>query len=600
MSFRWNVRPGSRCVCDACGAECSSFFHGFRDGNIYQCPTLQDPGFSGRYLFTMLRSFAVLLVVGTACLAAVSRAGDSKPRVLILSGANNHDWKQTTPAIKAALEESGRFVVDVEQNVLGMTARSFAPYAVILSNFNTFGKNAPKGEWSAETKKAFLDHMADGRGLVIVHAGSSVFYDWPEFQNLACGTWKDGTSHGAIHVNRVTFTDQQSPITKGLEPFWIRDEFWQNIHVAPGSKPLASVTPDPAFQGSGKPENILFTTESGGARGFAIFLGHDGVAMRNSAWKTLLQRGTEWAATGEVTIPPAKNWPVTKEHAAGPALSWSQTETSLALCNGDKTVWRLVFDPQQPKSCFHPLATLDGEVLTAFEPADHPWHRGLWWSWKFINGVNYWEEDPKTRKSDGLTLLSRSKVVPGDDFSARVELEFLYHLPPVLTEKRILAISKPDADGTYIIDWESNFTAGNAPVTLGRTPVPSEPGGVSHGGYAGLSMRLPHQPNGWSILNSEGKNNVADSHGKPARWVDFSSPNGGIAIIDHPANPRHPSPWYVHDAKPMSFYSPAILFNEPLVLDAGKSLKLSYQILIHSRPVSPQQIETEYRNFTKP
>ena len=95
-------------------------------------------------------------------------------------------------------------------------------------------------------------------------------------------------------------------------------------------------------------------------------------AMKNPAWKTLLQRGTEWAATGKVTIPPARNWPSTREAAEGPALSWVRTDTSLALCNGDKTVWRLVFDPKQPKSYFHPLATVDGEVLTAFEPADHP------------------------------------------------------------------------------------------------------------------------------------------------------------------------------------------------------------------------------------
>lgn len=246
-----------------------------------------------------------------SCIAAAD-----KPRVLILSGANNHDWKLTTPAIRSVLEESGRFEVDVEQNVIAMKPEAFAPYAVVLGNFNTFGKNAPKTkEWLEETRQAFLAHMAKGRGLVIVHAGSSVFYDWPEFQELACGTWKNGTNHGQIHVNQVTFTDQESPVTKGLQPFWIRDEFWQSLSVAPCAKPLASVTPDPAFRGSGKSENILFTTESGGARGFAIFLGHDIVAMKNPAWKTLLLRGTEWAATGKVTIPPAEDWPSTKEDA---------------------------------------------------------------------------------------------------------------------------------------------------------------------------------------------------------------------------------------------------------------------------------------------
>ena len=250
-----------------------------------------------------------------AALSCFATAAE-KSRVLILSGANNHDWKQTTPAIRAALEETGRFEVDVEENVIAMKSESFAPYAVVLGNFNTFGEDAPASkEWPAESRQAFLDHMAKGHGLVIVHAGSSVFYDWPEFQNLACGTWKGSTNHGEGHVSRVTFTDVKSPITQGLEPFWTRDEFWQSILVAPGAKPLASVTPDPAFKGSGKPENILFTTETGGARGFAIFLGHDTSGMKNTAFRTLLQRGTEWAATGKVTIAPATDWPSTQEAA---------------------------------------------------------------------------------------------------------------------------------------------------------------------------------------------------------------------------------------------------------------------------------------------
>ena len=46
-----------------------------------------------------------------AALSCYLAAADVKSRVLILSGANNHDWKQTTPAIRAALEETGRFEV---------------------------------------------------------------------------------------------------------------------------------------------------------------------------------------------------------------------------------------------------------------------------------------------------------------------------------------------------------------------------------------------------------------------------------------------------------------------------------------------------------
>ncbi len=540
----------------------------------------------------------MLLLSGIACLTAPSAPAEAaKIKVLILSGANNHNWRETTPAIKASLEETGRFTVDVEEKVPDLKPDSFAPYAVILSDFNTFGPDAPAKTWDEATKKGLIDHLAKGHGLVIVHAGSSVFYDWPEFQKLACGTWEGKTSHGQIHINQVTFTDEESPITKGLQPFWIRDEFWQDVKVAPGAKALASVTPDKAFQGSGKPENILFTTEVGKARGFAIFLGHDAITMKNSAWRCLLQRGTEWAATGKVTIAPPKDWPTAREDAEPPAFSWQRNDAGLELRNGDKTVWRLVFDGKQPKSFFHPLATLRGDVLTAFEPADHPWHRGLWWSWKTINGLNYWEEDPATRTSAGTTQLTDAKITNNPDFTAHVELSFSYHppgKPAVMTELRQLSISRPDMLGTYTIDWTSTFTAGNEPVKLDRTP-PAHLGGPAHGGYAGLSLRLPPGTQGWRFLTSEGG---ADGHGKPARWVDLSGPNAGIAIMDHPSNPRHPSPWYLSGDPNMLYFGPAALFNEPLEIAPRQALELSYRIVVHSKPMRQEQLQDEWRAFS--
>ncbi|MEI6606667.1 MAG: ThuA domain-containing protein, partial [Verrucomicrobiota bacterium] len=237
-------------------------------------------------LATSRRAYAIFLFIGMAGLGSQAvQAQDTELRVLILSGANNHAWQQTTPAIKAALEESGRFRVDVEDNVAGMKPQALEPYAVILSNFNTFGKDASVPVWDGAMKKAFIEHLGKGRGLVIVHAGSSMFYDWPEFQQLACGSWQAATGHGAIHVGQVVFTSEKCPITAGLAPFWIRDEFWQNTGVAPGAKALASsVPPDSSNTSSPDPtrhNNIIFTTEVGAARGFAIFLGHDATAMHN-------------------------------------------------------------------------------------------------------------------------------------------------------------------------------------------------------------------------------------------------------------------------------------------------------------------------------
>ena len=278
---------------------------------------------------------------------------------------------------------------------------------------------------------------------------------------------------------------------------------------------------------------------------------------------------------------------------AAPNLNWEQTGTSLALRNGTNMVWRLVYDPAQPKSYFHPLATLDGGVLTAFRPADHVWHRGLWWSWKYINGLNYWEEDKTTGRSQGITELTSASVTTNADFSAHAELSFRYHppdQPALLTEVRHLRVSAPDADGCYRIDWNAEFTAGDQPVKLDRTPPPAK-GGPAWGGYAGLSMRFPPGFKGGSF-RANGGEVAASASGEPAQWVDFSGTPGGVAIFDAPSNPRHPQPFYL--SRDLPFFQPALLFHEPLELAPGQKLSLRYRVLVHPASAGQEILQREW------
>ncbi len=75
-------------------------------------------------------------------------------------------------------------------------------------------------------------------------------------------------------------------------------------------------------------------------------------------------------------------------------LAWKKTGASLALMNGDKIVWQFNhLQDGKEKGCpyFHPLASMEGAVLTDLRPSDHLWHRGLRFAWKKINGVEgYW------------------------------------------------------------------------------------------------------------------------------------------------------------------------------------------------------------------
>src|SRR5215207_6877063 len=71
----------------------------------------------GKSMFKTAGSRIGLVLLGAVCLTLVSAwaqaGGQDKIRVLIIDGQNNHNWKATTPVMKQALEDCGRFTVDV-------------------------------------------------------------------------------------------------------------------------------------------------------------------------------------------------------------------------------------------------------------------------------------------------------------------------------------------------------------------------------------------------------------------------------------------------------------------------------------------------------
>lgn len=237
---------------------------------------------------TNLRLFAALWA---ALLAVGAWGADAPIRVLLFSGQNNHDWKTTTPRLTGILTNSGRFTVTVTERPDQCTAETFARHDLILSDWNAWG-NARVKDWPAATRTAFLEFIRSGKGYVSVHAGSSSFYDWPEYQQLGGLYWDlAATSHGAPSEFTVSFKGDH-PITRGLTPFKTKDELWLKPGVHPAAEVLAT----------GDGHALVVATSLGKGRGFALLLGHSAEFMATPGAQRLLLRGAEWAATGKVTI----------------------------------------------------------------------------------------------------------------------------------------------------------------------------------------------------------------------------------------------------------------------------------------------------------
>jgi HEAT repeat protein/type 1 glutamine amidotransferase len=212
-------------------------------------------------------------------------------RVLILSGENNHDWRETTPKLKSILTASGRFAVDVTEHSERCDAQTFSRYDALLSNWNAFG-NPGATNWPDATRAALLDFVRNGKGFVVVHAGGSSFYDWPEYQQLSGAWWKMGqTSHGTPHEFTVKPLGDH-PITRGMKPFKTTDELWMQPGVGSLSRALAI----------GDDQPLAFALEFGSGRGFTLLLGHSAAFMDTPGFQSLLLRGAEWAVTGKVTL----------------------------------------------------------------------------------------------------------------------------------------------------------------------------------------------------------------------------------------------------------------------------------------------------------
>jgi len=287
---------------------------------------------------------------------------------------------------------------------------------------------------------------------------------------------------------------------------------------------------------------------------------------------------------------------------AAKGLDWdTATPHQIALrCNG-ADVWRFRFDPaKQTKPYFDPVCVAGGPSLTWARPPDHVWHYGLWFSWKYINGLNYWEE--KGGRAEGETFWDPPMIETQPDGRAVISGTFGYRpsgssATPLLRERRSIAISAPDTEGAYCMDWTLTFAAGDVPVTLDRTPLSSEPGGQAWGGYAGLSLRFAQSFSNVETVASTVGRVPRDAFGRLDVTAGAAEQDGlvggrpyGIAMLSHPSNPRAPGDWYPIEGKSFNYLNAAFLLKSAYTLKAGETLQLRYRVQIHPERWSAEDL----------
>lgn len=275
-------------------------------------------------------------VAALASLLWVLPAAAADPvRLLIVDGQNNHNWKATTPILKDMLTKSGRFTVDVVTTPPGKQPKEawdsfrpkFSDYAAVVSNYN--------GElWPEPVRKDLEAYVSGGGGLVIIHAANNSFPEWAEYNKMIGLGWRGasfgnrltvngegkavetpkgegpGAGHGAQHDFSIIVRDRQHPVMQGIPTEWmhVKDELYHgqrgpaaNMHI------LATAFSAKQTGGTDANEPMVWWIPYGKGKVFTTVMGHAEYSMQCVGFQTIVNRGAEWVATGQVTIPvPAK------------------------------------------------------------------------------------------------------------------------------------------------------------------------------------------------------------------------------------------------------------------------------------------------------
>lgn len=299
-------------------------------------------------------------------------------------------------------------------------------------------------------------------------------------------------------------------------------------------------------------------------------------------------------------------------------VSFQKADGRIDVSIDGKPFTTFYFGPDTPKPYLHPLRAADGTVVTRLYPMenvegeshDHPHHRGLWFTHGDVNGLDFWANEPESEgpMKKGKVVLRKVEQVDGS--SGTIRAVFEWRTPEdklLLTEDRTMVFGG-DAN-RRTIDLDVVFQAASEPVKFGDTKE----------GFFAIRLATPlEEPHRRArgpertgkIINAEGKTGEENTWGKRSPWVDYSGKLDGkpvgVAIFDHPSNPKHPTYWHVrsYGLFAANIFGEHDFYNDKtkdgsMTVEPGKTLRFRYRVVIHSGDTQAAGIAGLYKDYAK-
>jgi hypothetical protein len=271
-----------------------------------------------------------------------------------------------------------------------------------------------------------------------------------------------------------------------------------------------------------------------------------------------------------------------------------------------------VAGPGVTKPFLHPLRALSGTYVTRMWPMedvpeeagttkDHQHQRGVWFAHESVNGIDFWNNEASyTTPNRGRIVFRRFGAISSSADKGRLGAWFEWVGPKgevLLREDRLMTFYP--GRQLRIIDFDITLTA-VTDVTFGD----------KKDGLFGIRLRpaLQEDTGTGHITSAEGATGEKAVWGKPSEWCDYSGKVGneplGIAIFDHPDNPRHPPRWHAR-AYGLFAENPfglAVFTNDSsqdgsLALAPGHSLRFRYRVIVHPGDVKSADIAGQWKQY---
>ncbi|MDQ6678427.1 MAG: PmoA family protein [Acidobacteriota bacterium] len=277
------------------------------------------------------------------------------------------------------------------------------------------------------------------------------------------------------------------------------------------------------------------------------------------------------------------------------------------------------YGPETGHPYLHPLRAASGTIVTRHYPmekiegesTDHPHHRGLWFAHSDVNGLDFWnnERSYKTPNRGFIVVKSIDSVTSGKD-SGVIVATMDWQDPdgkPIMTEKRTMTFYSGSGDRRMDFDF---ILTPLTKVTFGD----NKDGVFAIRLAAGLEEKdrksLPSPPRTGTMVNAEGGRGEAECWGKRSDWMDYhgelEGEKVGIAILDHPANPRHPTYWHTRayglfaaNIFGVKDFTKDKSADGSMTINPGDTLRFRYRVIIHPGDEKTANIAAAYRAYSK-